>query len=171
MAIWNNPTAIGAEKRVGGWLSGFKAFILRGNVVDLAVGIVIGAAFTAVVNAFVSDVITPLIPVSNSNFADWTVPLPYGHSILKIGAFINTVISFLIVAFIIYFFVVRPVNALITRYKPKEVQAPPATRDCPYCLSSIPLMATRCAYCTSPLPPPNPPTQPPTAPKQAAQRT
>ena len=143
MANWNNQTATGAEKGVG-WLSGFRAFILRGNVVGLALGIVIGAAFIAIVNAFVSDVITPLIPVSNSNFADWTVPLPYGHSILKIGAFMNAVISFLIVAFIFYFFVVRPVNAL---------------------------MATRCAYCTSPLPPPNIPTQPPTAPQQAVQRT
>jgi large conductance mechanosensitive channel len=158
MAMWKNPTVTGVEKRAGNLLSGFKAFLLRGNVVDLAVGIVIGAAFTSVVNGFVSDIITPLIPVSNTNFADWTVSLPYGHghSLLKIGAFINAIISFLIVAFIVYFFVVQPMNALMARYKPKEVQAPPATRDCPYCLSSVPLMATRCAYCTSPLPPPNP---------------
>jgi large conductance mechanosensitive channel len=156
MAMWNNPTVAGAGKRAGNVLGGFKAFLLRGNVVDLAVGIVIGAAFTTVVNGFVSDIITPLIPVSNTNFADWTVKLPYGHSLLKTGAFINAIISFLIVAFIVYFFVVQPMNALMARYKPKEVQAPPATRDCPYCLSSVPLMATRCAYCTSPLPPPNP---------------
>jgi len=166
MALWNNPTVTGTEKRVGGWLSGFKAFILRGNVVDLAVGIVIGAAFTAVVNGLVSDIITPLIPVSGGNFADWTVKLPY--STVKIGAFINAVITFLIVAFVIYFFVVRPVNALVARYKPKEAQEPPTTRDCPYCLSSVPLMATRCAYCTSPLPPPNQPNQPPTAYQQQA---
>ena len=154
MAMRNNPTVTGAEKRAGNLLSGFRAFILRGNVVDLAVGIVIGAAFTAVVNGLVNDIITPLIPVSGSNFAEWTVKLPYG--ILKIGAFINAVITFLIVAFVIYFFVVRPVNTLMARFKPKEVETPPATRDCPYCLSSVPLMAIRCAYCTSPLPPPNP---------------
>jgi len=166
MALWNNPTVTGTEKRVGGWLSGFKAFILRGNVVDLAVGIVIGAAFTAVVNGLVNDIITPLIPVPGGSFADWTVKLPYG--ILKIGAFINAVITFLIIALVIYFFVVRPVNALMARYKPKDEQAPPTTRDCPYCLSSVPLMATRCAYCTSPLPPPNQPNQSPTAYQQQA---
>ncbi len=155
MAMWKNPTVTGAEKRVGGWLSGFRTFILRGNVVDLAVGIVIGAAFTAVVNGLVSDIITPLIPVTgSSSLATWTVT--FGYVQLKIGAFINALISFLIVALVIYFFVVRPVNALMARFKPKEVETPPATRDCPYCLSSVPLMATRCAYCTSPLPPPNP---------------
>lgn len=94
MANWNNQTVTGVEKGVGWWLSGFKAFILCGNVVGLALGIVIGVAFIAIVNAFVSDVITPLMPVSNSNFADWTVPLPYGHSILKIGAFMNAVIRY-----------------------------------------------------------------------------
>jgi large conductance mechanosensitive channel len=153
MAMWNNPTVTGVEKRAGNVLSGFRAFILRGNVVDLAVGIVIGAAFTAVVNGLVSDLITPLIPVTGGNLSNWTVK--FGYVQLKTGAFINALISFLIVAFVIYFFVVQPVNALMARYKPKEVEVPPATRDCPYCLSSVPLMATRCAYCTSPLPPPN----------------
>ena len=165
--MWDNPTVSKAEKHVGSWLSGFRAFILRGNVVDLAVGIVIGAAFTAVVNGLVNDVITPLIPIGGGNFANWTVKLPYG--IVRIGAFINAVITFLIIAFVIYFFVVRPVNALMARFKPKEVETPPTTRDCPYCLSSIPLMATRCAYCTSPLPPPNqapaPAQQAPAAPR------
>jgi large conductance mechanosensitive channel len=154
MAMWNNPTVTGVEKRAGKVLGGFRAFILRGNVVDLAVGIVIGAAFTAVVNGLVSDLITPLIPVTGGNLSTWTVK--FGYVQLKTGAFINALISFLIVAFVIYFFVVQPVNALMARYKPKEVEVPPATRDCPYCLSSVPLMATRCAYCTSPLPPPNP---------------
>jgi len=156
MNVWNNPTVSGAEKRAGNLLSGFRAFILRGNVVDLAVGIVIGAAFTTVVNGFVSDIITPLIPVYKGSLATafWTVP--YTNAKLQYGAFINAIISFLIVAFVVYFFVVRPVNTLMAFYKPKEVQAPPTTRDCPYCLSSVPLMATRCAYCTSPLPPPNP---------------
>ena len=134
-------------------LGGFKAFILRGNVVDLAVGIVIGAAFTSVVNSFVSDVITPLIPAGGkNNLGKLVIPMPYGSG-LAIGAFINAIISFLLVAAILYFFVVRPVTTLLARYKPKEVEAAPQTRDCPYCLQSIPLQATRCAYCTSPVPP------------------
>ncbi|HEX6481680.1 MAG TPA: large conductance mechanosensitive channel protein MscL [Ktedonobacteraceae bacterium] len=169
MAMWNNQAVSGAEKRVGNWLGGFKAFILRGNVVDLAVGIVIGAAFTAVVNGLVSDIITPLIPVAGTSLSNLAWKPPYTNTPVKYGAFINAVITFLIVALVIYFFVVRPVNALMARYKPKEVQAAPTTRDCPYCLSSIPLMATRCAYCTSPLPPPD---QPMPAPQQqVAQRT
>src|SRR5689334_11860203 len=89
------PTVTGAEKRVGGWLSGFRAFVLRGNVVDLAVGIVIGAAFTTVVNGFVSDVITPLIPVPGGSISTWKWPVPYNHSaFLNVGAFINAIISF-----------------------------------------------------------------------------
>ncbi len=156
MAIRNNPTVSGVENRAKNWLGGFRAFILRGNVVDLAVGIVIGAAFTAVVNGLVSDVITPLIPIANGSLSNWKLTVPYNKSAtLNVGAFINAIITFLIVALVIYFFVVRPVNALMARYKPKEVEAPPATRDCPYCLNSVPLMATRCGYCTSPLPPPN----------------
>ena len=140
----------GARKTLGG----FRTFILRGNVVDLAVGIVIGAAFTSVVTALVSGIITPLIPVSgNQSLADWTIPI-YNNAHLKIGAFLNAILSFLIVAAVIYFFIVLPVNALMNRYKPQEKPAEPApTRDCPYCLSSVPAAATRCAFCTSPLPP------------------
>lgn len=158
MALWNNPAVTGVEKRAKDWLGGFKAFILRGNVVDLAVGIVIGAAFTAIVNGLVSDIITPLIPLPTGSLSDLAWIPPYGHSAVKWGAFINSVITFFIIAFVIYFFVVRPVNSLMARYKPKEVQAPqapPATRDCPYCLNSVPLMATRCGHCTSLLPPPS----------------
>lgn len=131
-------------------LGGFKTFILRGNVVDLAIGIVIGAAFTSVVNAFVGDIITPLIPAGKMDLSTLVISMPYGKG-LQLGAFINAVISFLIVAAVLYFFVVRPVAALLARYKPKEVEVAPATRDCPYCLQAIPLQATRCAYCTSPL--------------------
>ncbi len=136
-----------------GTLGGFRTFILRGNVVDLAIGIVIGAAFTSVISSLVSDVFTPLIPVYKGNLstASWTVPWTNGP--LKYGAFINAIISFLIVALVLYFFVVRPVNTLMARYKPKEVEVPPTTRGCPYCLQSIPLQATRCAFCTSPVPP------------------
>lgn len=135
-----------------GTVSGFKSFILRGNVVDLAVGIVIGAAFTSVINAFVSDVITPLIPAPGGNLSTWAIIIPWTHKPLSIGALINAIIVFLIVAFVIYYFVVLPVNDLMNRFKPKEEQ-PQTTRDCPYCLSSVPIKATRCAYCTSPLPP------------------
>ncbi len=136
-----------------GTLGGFRTFILRGNVVDLAVGIVIGVAFTSVVTAFVSDVITPLIPAPGGNLSTWQVIIPWTHKPLLIGALINAIIAFLIMALVIYYFVVLPVNELMARYKPKE-EAPQTTRDCPYCLSSIPIQATRCAYCTSPLPPP-----------------
>jgi large conductance mechanosensitive channel len=152
MAFWNNPTVSGAEKRAGGLLKEFREFILRGNVVDLAVGIVIGAAFTSVVSGFVNDIINPLIPTSPSGLAGLVIHLPYSKGI-AIGAFINAVISFLIVALIVYFFVVKPVNALMERFKPKETPAAPTTRECPYCLSNIPIQATRCAYCTSPVPP------------------
>lgn len=150
----------GFGKRAGGTLSGFKTFILRGNVVDLAVGIVIGAAFGTVVNSLVSNVITPLIPAPGGNLSTWAITVPYTGKPLVIGAFINAIITFLIIALVIYYFVVLPVNALLARFKPKEVEAPPATRDCPYCLSSVPVKATRCAYCTSPLPPPGQVAQP-----------
>jgi large conductance mechanosensitive channel len=144
----------GAKKTLGG----FRTFILRGNVVDLAVGIVIGAAFTSIVTALVSGLITPLIPVSgNQSLATWSIPIYNNAAQLKIGAFLNAIISFLIVAAVVYFFIVLPVNALTNRFKPHEAPTEPKpTRDCPYCLSSIPAAATRCAYCTSPLPPPAP---------------
>jgi large conductance mechanosensitive channel len=134
-------------------LGGFRKFILRGNVVDLAVGIVIGAAFTSVVSGFVKDIITPLIPTSgNQNLATLVIPI-YGGGKLLVGDFINAIISFLIVAAIVYFFVVRPVTALQDRFLPKKEPETPHTRDCPFCLSTVPLQATRCAYCTAQLPP------------------
>ncbi len=131
-------------------LGGFKAFLLRGNVVDLAVGIVIGAAFTSVVNAFVSDFITPLIGgFTNVSFFDWAIHLPpSGKNQIAIGHFLNAVISFIIVAAVVYFLVVLPVNKLMTMQK-KGVPDGAASRDCPYCLSNIPDKATRCPYCTS----------------------
>jgi large conductance mechanosensitive channel len=161
MDIRNNHTVSEVGHHAKSWVSGFRTFILRGNVVDLAVGIMIGAAFTAVVNGLVSDIITPLIPLPSGNLSTLKWSVPYNHNaVLNVGAFINLVISFLIIALVIYFLVVRPVNALMARYKPKEVETPPATRDCPYCLNSVPLMASRCGYCTSPLPPPPLPTPP-----------
>ena len=142
------------ERSATGTLGGFRTFILRGNVIDLAVGIVIGTAFTAVVNSLVTNVITPLIPAPGGNLSNWQYTVPYTGKPILLGTFVNAIITFLILAFVVYYFVVLPVNGLMARFKPKEVQVPPATRDCPYCLTSIPLMATRCPACTSQLQPP-----------------
>jgi large conductance mechanosensitive channel len=132
-------------------LDEFKTFILRGNVVDLAVGIVIGVAFTAVVTAFVADFITPLIGVFGKiDFSSLVVTV--NNSKFQIGAFINALISFLIVALVIFFLVVKPMNALAARRKKGEAAVDPTSRDCPFCLSSVSIKATRCAYCTSGLP-------------------
>lgn len=152
MRVLNNPTVSAVTKRANGELGDFKKFVLRGNVVDLAVGIIIGAAFTTVVMGLVKDLITPLIGIFGGfDFA--SLSFTVNSSKFLVGDFINTVISFLILALIVFFFVVKPVNALTARFGPKEATAAPATRDCPYCLSSVPLGAMRCAYCTSALPP------------------
>jgi large conductance mechanosensitive channel len=129
-------------------LNEFKAFVLRGNVVDLAVGIVVGAAFGTVVSAFVKDFITPLIAVPGRRPDFSALYFMVNGSKFMYGDFVNTVVSFLIIAAVIFFFVVRPVNTLMARRK-HELPPDPTSRDCPYCLSSIPLKATRCAYCTS----------------------
>ena len=131
----------------------FREFILRGNVVDLAVGVVIGAAFGNVVTAIVKDMITPLVSLvtafSKKGGVDFsTVSVPIGPAHLLVGDLINTIISFLIVAVVVFFFVVQPVNALMKRAH-KEKAADPTTRDCPFCYSTIPLKATRCGFCTS----------------------
>ncbi len=132
-------------------INDFKAFILRGNVVDLAVGIVIGAAFGAVVLALVKDLITPLIAAigKQPDFSAWYFTVR-GSKFL-IGDFINSLIAFVLLAAVIFFFVVRPVNALIQRSK-SEPPPDPTMRDCPYCLSTIPIQATKCMYCTSDVP-------------------
>ncbi len=133
-------------------LGDFKKFILRGNVVDLAVGIVIGAAFTGVVNGFVKDFVTPLIGlIGIPDFANLVIHGPNKNNFL-VGDFINVIISFLITALVVYFFVVKPVNSLSDRFTPHK-DATPTTRECPFCLSTVPLKATRCAYCTAQLPP------------------
>ncbi len=151
MSAWNNLPVQQVGNRAKGTLNDFQKFILRGNVVDLAVGIVIGVAFTTVVTAFVADLITPLIGIfAKIDLSGYFFVV--NHSKFQIGAFLNAVISFLIIAWVIFFFVVKPINALTALHKTKPSEVP-TTRDCPYCLSSIPLQATRCAYCTSPLPP------------------
>lgn len=131
-------------------LKGFKQFLLRGNVVDMAVGIVIGAAFGAVVTGLVKDLLTPLITaiVKQPDFSGLTLAI--NGSKLLYGDFINALLSFLIVAGAIYFFVVVPVNALIARSR-KEPPADPTTKKCPECRSEIAIDARRRAFCTSPL--------------------
>jgi len=134
-------------------LADFKTFILRGNVVDLAVAVVIGAAFSGIVTALVKDIITPIIGIffnpKNNSFASMYFTI--NGSQFLIGDFINAVVSFLIIAAVIFFLVVRPINYLMSRRK-TELPADPTTRDCPYCLSSIPVKATRCAFCTAEVP-------------------
>ena len=129
--------------------SGFKQFVLRGNVVDLSVGVVVGAGFSAVVNALVKDLMTPFIAaiVRAPDFSGMTFTIR-GSQFLY-GDFLNALISFLIVATTIYFFVVLPINALVARSHKKGPPADPTTKKCPECLSEIPLQAKKCAHCTS----------------------
>ena len=131
-------------------IADFKTFILRGNVVDLAVGVVIGAAFTAVVTAFTKDILTPFIGIPGKiNFSEITYTV--NGSKFLVGDFINTLISFVLIAFVVFFFIVRPVNWLVARRK-AESAPEPDTRECPLCLSKIPIKATRCAFCTADVP-------------------
>ncbi|MCL5774822.1 MAG: large conductance mechanosensitive channel protein MscL [Patescibacteria group bacterium] len=129
-------------------LKDFKQFILRGNVVDLAIGVVMGAAFTSVVNSLVKDILTPFIAAifKQPDFSGLYFTL--NHSRFTYGNFINSLVSLIIVSTAIYFFVVTPLNSLITRMR-KEAPVDPATKKCPECLSDIPKEAKRCAYCTS----------------------
>lgn len=129
-------------------MDGFKKFLLRGNVVDLAVAVVIGAAFGAVVTQFVAAFITPLVGVATGATGDVSgraftvggVEFPY-------GLFVQALLSFVVIATVVYFFVVKPINRLMERFKTEpEVQTP--TKQCLECLSSIPAPATRCAFCT-----------------------
>jgi large conductance mechanosensitive channel len=131
-------------------LDGFKKFILRGNVVDLAVGVVIGAAFGGVVTAFTKDLLTPLIAalVGKPDFS--SVGFKIGETAFPVGDFINAVVSFLLVAGAVYFFVVLPLNALMARINPAK-EAAPTTKPCPECLSDIPIEAKRCAHCAQPV--------------------
>ena len=127
-------------------LKGFRDFILRGNVVDLAVAVVIGVAFTAVVTALVTDILNPLIAaiVGKPDFS-YLVANVHG-GVVKYGLFINSLISFLIVSAVIYFGVVMPLERLLARFK--KPAPPAATKACPQCLSDIPVAARRCSHCT-----------------------
>lgn len=130
-------------------MKGFKQFIMRGNVLDLAVAVVIGAAFGAVVTALVKDLLTPLIAaiVGKPDFSN--IEFTVHNSKFAIGDFINAVISFLLIAAAVYYFVVLPVNALVARLRKGEKSPDPTTKKCPECLSEIPIAARRCAFCTS----------------------
>jgi large conductance mechanosensitive channel len=128
-------------------LKGFRDFILRGNVIDLAVAVVMGVAFGAVVNSVVKHLVTPIIALAGGapDFsAIRTGPILWGN-------ILNDVLTFLITAAVVYFVIVVPVNHLLARLRPSEPQ-PPTTRQCPECLSNIPIAARRCAYCTVQLP-------------------
>jgi large conductance mechanosensitive channel len=129
-------------------LKGFREFILRGNVVDMAVGVVIGAAFGAIVTAFVKDLLTPLIAaiVGKPDFSAYVVEV--NGSKFLYGDFFNALISFVLIAAAVYFFVVVPVNSLMTRF---HLNAPAAKKPCPECQSEIPVGARKCAFCTSPV--------------------
>lgn len=146
-------------------LKGFREFVMRGNVIDLAVAVIIGAAFTKIVNSLVDDIIMPPIGLllGNVDFANLFVVLkegakgaaPYatlaeakaaGAVTLNYGLFVSTIVTFLIVAFVVYL-IVRSV----TRLGPKKAETPATTKDCPYCLSKIPIKATKCAFCTADL--------------------
>jgi large conductance mechanosensitive channel len=129
-------------------LKDFKAFLLRGNVVDLAVGIVIGVAFGLLVKAFVDDLITPIIAAIIGKPSFVGLSFTINHSEFLYGAFLTELISFISVAAAVFFFVVKPVNALMARAR-REPPTDPTTKKCPECLSEIPIDARRCAFCTA----------------------
>ena len=133
-------------------LKGFRDFILRGNVVDLAVAVIIGTAFGAIVTSLVKDVLTQFIAavVGTPDFKN--VVFKVNGTPIYIGNFLNAAISFLIIASVVYFAMVLPINALLNRFKKPIPAAPPVTKPCPECLSEIPLAAKRCAHCGQPVP-------------------
>jgi large conductance mechanosensitive channel len=132
-------------------LKGFKQFILRGNVVDMAVGVVVGAAFASVVGAFTKDLLTPFLAaiVGKPDFS--AIKFTIDGSMFAGGDFINALVSFLLVAAAVYFFVVTPINALVSRMCKAPAPADPTTKKCAECLSEVPIDARRCAQCAQPL--------------------
>ncbi|HEX8923633.1 MAG TPA: large conductance mechanosensitive channel protein MscL [Patescibacteria group bacterium] len=132
-------------------LQGFKKFILRGNVVDLAVGVVIGAAFNTVIQSFVKDILTPLIAIVGGQPDFSAFKFTIRNSSVTYGDFVNSFISFLIISAVIYFLVVMPMNRLMALTQKKDKDAKPETKTCPECLSDIPYGAKRCKYCTAEL--------------------
>lgn len=126
----------------------FKAFVLKGNVVDLAVAVVIGAAFGKVIDALVKNLLTPLVAIpGTTDFS--ALKFTISDSNFLYGAFINEVLAFLMIAIAMFFFVVKPMNVMIARRNRGQAEPDPTTRDCPECLSAIPIAAARCAHCTT----------------------
>lgn len=134
-------------------MNDFRQFLLRGNVVDLAVAVVIGAAFGAVVTALVQDFVTPLIAAIGGQQDFSTLDFAINNSTFRYGDFINKVTTFVLIAAVIFFLVIAPLNALMARSR-REPPADPTKRKCPECLSEIPAEARRCAFCTSEVAPP-----------------
>ncbi|MCA1711859.1 MAG: large conductance mechanosensitive channel protein MscL [Actinobacteria bacterium] len=129
-------------------MGGFKKFLLRGNVVDLAVAVVIGVAFSAVITAFVAAFITPLVGVVSGAAGDFSKKtFKVSGTTFPYGEFVQALLSFVIIAAVVYFLVVKPINRLMERYK-TEPELESVTKECPECLSSIPQAAARCAFCT-----------------------
>ncbi|TMD20056.1 MAG: large conductance mechanosensitive channel protein MscL [Chloroflexi bacterium] len=132
-------------------MRGFKAFLLRGNVVDLAIAVVIGIAFGVVITAFVKDLVTPLIAALGGKPDFASLYFTINNSKFLYGDFLNALLAFALIAAVIYFFVVMPINALVARSR-KEPPADPTTKKCTECLSEIPIGAKRCAFCAQPQP-------------------
>jgi large conductance mechanosensitive channel len=137
-------------------LQGFKQFLLRGNVLDLAVAVVIGAAFGAVITALVKDLITPLIAAIFGKPDFSAIDFTINGSKFPVGDFINALVSFILIGAAVYFFVVLPVNRILARMRRGEAAPDPTTKQCSECLSDVPIAARRCAFCTSPLAEPAP---------------
>ncbi len=132
-------------------MKGFKAFLMRGNVIDLAVAVVIGVAFGAVVTALVKDLLTPLIAAAVGKVDFSAIQFTVNGSKFLIGDFANAVLSFFFIAAAIYFFVILPVNKVMELRRRGEAPPDPTTKLCPECLSTVPIKARRCAYCTAPI--------------------
>lgn len=132
-------------------LSGFKQFILRGNVIDMAVGVVIGVAFGGVITALTKDLLTPFIAAIFGKPDFSAISFTIHDSVFPVGDFMNAVVSFLLIAAAVYFFVVTPINALVSRMRKAPAPADPTTKKCPECLSEIPIDARRCSHCSQPV--------------------
>ena len=132
-------------------LKGFKQFMLRGNVLDLAVAVVIGAAFGKIVTGLVEDLLNPLIAAAVGKPDFSALKFTVNGSIFKIGDFLNALVSFILIGAAVYFFVVLPVNRLTARMQKGEAAPDPTTKKCPECLSDVPIAAKRCAFCAVPL--------------------
>ena len=132
-------------------LKGFRDFILRGNVVDLAVAVILGAAFNGIVTSLVGDVLNPLIAATIGKPDFSGVVLHVGGGAIKVGNFLNAAVSFVIVAAVVYFAIVLPMNTVLARLKKPDPAAPSTVKTCPECLSEIPQAAKRCSHCTQPV--------------------